>query len=184
MLLAVLALVPFLGLLAAAWTWMPLSRAYAWVVTPALGLLTIGVSMAAQRYAALRRRLFVGFMAGWLGAIAVDAIHWLHALWSPGSSVAIVWSGMYAGTHDPTWWLAGYFNHWFLTGALWGTVYGLIAGKARWGYGLLYSAWFSLVGVHTALYAPAGWVLLPRGSFSVLMGLFAAHLVYGTVLGL
>lgn len=180
--LAVLALLPFAGLLAAAWNWTSLGRAYAWVVTPGLGALTVGVTVAAQRYAGLRRRLFVGFVAGWIGALAVDGLHALQGFLSPGVG-PVVWSGLYAGSHDPAWWLAGYFNQWFLTGALWGTAYGLLAGKARWGYGLLFSALFWSVGALAAAFAPAGWVLLPRPTWPLLIGLLGAHAVYGAVLG-
>jgi hypothetical protein len=62
----------------------------------------------------------------------------------------------------------------------WGLSYALLAGKARWYYGLLWGSLLWGVVVGLAL-LPQGQVVLPMNGLFTLMG---AHLAFGLVTGL
>lgn len=176
--IAILAFLPFLGLLLVGTGLFPLRWYFGWVAAPTLLLIAIGAYHARGRYRMLSRRIAVGLAAGWLGAITYDVLFGFWTLFTHAGHP--VWTGFVPDVL-PGW--VGYFNHWLATAALWGLAYGLVAGKARWYYGLAFSLGLWAVVSVVALVLPEPWVLLPSRSLATFGWLLAAHLVYGAVLG-
>lgn len=177
--LAAAAFLPLLGLVLMGSGIFSLAWYYGWVVAPTLGLVAVGAAYARKRHRQLFRRIGVGLGAGVFGVLAYDVAH---ALWvSVYGGAYPVWAG-FVPEAVPAW--AAFFNHWVVAGALWGMAYTLLAGKARWYYGVAYGiGLWALVGL-VALVAPQPGMLLSAVSWDAFASLLVGHMIFGTVLGL
>ena len=181
--LAVLAFVPTLGLVA-------LGRGLGspgWldgaVVLPVAALAMLAAGLIAGRYPRLFQRLAIGALSGMLGALAYDALCMM-AQGTPSGAPMPVWVGFrLPGGADLATLGASYLHHWVATAALWGMAFSLVAGKARWGYGLAYGLAIALVALGIAwTFAPGPW-WLPELTWAAIGSLVVGHAIFGALLG-
>jgi len=163
-------------------------RSYMPFLILALIVLMIVLAVSYRNYPRLFNRAITGLWAGAVATIALDAIRYpfgvvLKAL--PGD-MPTMFGKFILGTDDVTagLLLVGYLYH-FLNGASFGIVYTLIAGKARWYWGVV---WGLIIEVLMMVTPPM--LLMGVGPFGVNTGApwyflttLAAHIAFGAVLG-
>lgn len=150
-----------------------------------LGLAILGVVARKRHQQQFLRLLVLGTWAGLLGTCAYDGWRWLaqSSGWFSydGFRAIPIFGSLMLGlpAHDLAAQLAGWFYH-FWNGISFGIFYALIAGSARWFWGL---AWgMSLEGLMILSYPALFGVPLSNVSFWVIS--LSGHAVYGTILGL
>ena len=155
----------------------------------ALPLLVMVLAFNHRTYPRLFNRAITGLWAGVVATIALDAIRYpigvgLHTL--PGD-MPTMFGKFILGQDEVTaeLLLVGYLYH-FLNGASFGIVYTLIAGKARWYWGVVWGLVVELLIMTTP-----PMLLMGVGPFGINTGApwyflttLAAHVAFGTVLGL
>ncbi len=183
--LAAFGLLPLAGLATVAAGVVSPANYVAGAVLPAIALVTGGFAIAAFRQHHLLVRAAVGMTAGWLGVLSYDALIALLQAIGPGHGPALVWAGVELppGTHALDVLLPTYAHHWLATGALWGMTYALVAGKAHWGWGLVYGAALWVTVLAMALVLPLGSAVIAALDFGRAALLLAGHLTFGAVLG-
>jgi len=172
--LAVAALLPLLAWpLAGAGVLSP-DRFGATVELPLLGLVAAIALFAVLRRRALAVRVGIGLVVGLVGASCYDLILLLGRQVAPGLALPL------AGSDATSWGVN--VHHLLGTAAVWALAYAVIAGKARWYYGVAYAMllWVAIALMATVL--PAGTAILPATPL-VLGALFGAHVLYGLAIG-
>jgi hypothetical protein len=167
-------MLPLVAWLVPAMGWLPAGRFGAWMELPLLGLVAAIATLAVLRRRALATRVGVGLVVGLVGASAYDLALLLGRQLVPGLALPL-------GTPDVARWGVDVV-HLLGTAVVWGLAYAVIAGKARWYFGV---AWAALIWLPIALMAavlPLGASILPANPL-VLLGLLAAHVAYGTAIG-
>jgi hypothetical protein len=183
--LACTGLLPLAGLVTVAAGWIAPPSYVGGAVLPAIALVSAGLAIAAFRQRHLLVRAAVGMLAGWLGVLAFDALVVLLQTFGPGRGPAIVWAGieLAPGAKALDVVLPAYAHHWLATGAFWGMTYALVAGRAHWGWGVVYGAalWATVVGV--ALGLPHGTAVVTALDLGRASLLLVGHVAFGAVLG-
>ena len=155
----------------------------------ALLVLAIVLIFSYKSYPRLFNRAITGLWVGAVATIALDAIRYpigvgLKTL--PGDMPTMFGKFIF-GTDDVTAGilLVGYLYH-FLNGADFGIVYTLIAGKARWYWGVVWG-----LIIEALMMTTPPMLLMGVGPFGINTGApwyflttLAAHIAFGTVLGL
>ncbi|WP_160096238.1 DUF6789 family protein [Kibdelosporangium aridum] len=132
------------------------------------------------------RRLQVGAIAGVLGLVAYNATRWVVAELlalpnSPFYSIYIFGSLITAQAPDTTAAIvAGWLYH-VSNGITFAIMYTLVAGPARWWFGLLWG-----LALETAMLVvyPSSAILRPPALASFVVVSLISHAVYGAVIGL
>ncbi|MFP5501911.1 MAG: hypothetical protein ACLGIN_05425 [Candidatus Sericytochromatia bacterium] len=182
-LLAAVAMAPFFALLLPATGLMGYGTYDAWIVAPALGMIAAGAWITYRRHRPLFHRLAVGFGAGWASVLAYDLFHLLIAADGSFGAGLPVWSGVGRFASEGAW-IPAYFHHWITMGALWGAAYALVAGKARWLWGVVFGLAMWANAVTFSLFLPFGGPFVPGAGPAAMTMLLIGTLIFGTVLGL
>lgn len=178
--LAWMAIAPAVGWALPALGQLSADQYQAWVEPPLLGFLAATCIFGAMRSRVLASRICVGIVVGLVGGLAYDMALAIARTLAPGVQFPLAGSGITGGVLDGAW--AAHAAHWLGAAVAWTLAYAVVAGKARWYYGL---AWSGLIWALVA----AMTVLLPQGSqvcapTSVALGaLLGVHLAFGAVLG-
>lgn len=174
--LAAFALTPFVCWLLAAANVLSADR-YLDVVEPILlGTLVVAVLFVGTRWPAIARRLGAGAVAGLASSLAYNAlIALVHPLVPklvfPLDATAAL--PPQPGAHG---------LHWLAAGVAWGLAYALVAGKAEWYFGAVWSAMIFAAITLGAIALPQGSLLAGLEPLA-LAALFAIHAIYGMLLG-
>jgi hypothetical protein len=156
------------------------------VTAPGMIFLLGLLAMAGRvRRPVIMTRLRVGFVAGILGLVAYNATRWLVGLvlsvkMSPFYSIYIfgaLITGKPTGTAAAA--VAGWLYH-ISNGVTFAIIYTLVAGPARWWFGLL---WGLVLETAMLLIYPANAILRPPVLLPFVVVSLISHAMYGTVIG-
>jgi|SRR5215470_16389014 len=131
-------------------------------------------------------RLRVGFLAGLAGLVAYNGARWVLGMalslsTSPFYSIGVfgeLITGRPAGSGIAV--VAGWLYH-VSNGVTFGIMYTLLAGPARWWYGL---AWGAALELAMLLIYPSSTVLRPPALAPFVIVSMASHALFGAVIGL
>jgi len=122
------------------------------VLLPALIVLVAIWTYASRQYPRLSNRIGAGLAAGLIAALGLDVVRLMGvALGAFPGDMPTMFGKMITGRMetDALVLLTGYVYHLLLNGTTFGMMYTLLAGKARWGWGLAWGLFFEL-GMMTA----------------------------------
>ncbi|MDB5101818.1 MAG: hypothetical protein JWM80_6239 [Cyanobacteria bacterium RYN_339] len=168
------ALAPLAAWVLPAAGWLDPGRFGSWVELPLLAVIAAIALFAVLRRRALATRVGIGLVVGLVGASSYDLVLLLGRQLAPGLALPL------AGMDAASWGVN--VHHLLGTAAVWGLGYAVLAGKARWYFGV---AWAALIWGVIALMAallPEGARILPATPL-VLLTLLAAHVMYGVAIG-
>lgn len=160
---------------------------------PALILLGIIWAYSARHYPRLANRIAAGAAASFIASLGLDAVRLIGVKMGAfpgdmptmfGQAITGDMSGMMSGVVAGKVRFVGYFYHLALNGTTFGIMYAILAGRARWIWGLAWGLFFEL-GMMTL--PPVPMMAGPFGIFGFWPRLFVAsliaHIVYGVILG-
>lgn len=147
---------------------------YGTLELPLLGLVGMLAAVAVLRRRALALRVGIGLAVGLVGASCYDLLLLLGRQLAPGLGLPL------AGMDAARWGVNVY--HLLGTAAVWGLAYAVVAGKARWYFGVAWGVilWASVAFMAAVL--PQGAVILPA-TLPVLGALLLVHGLYGAAIG-
>jgi len=157
-----------------------------YALLPALIILAAIWRYALRAYPRLANRIGAGLAAGFIATFGLDAVRLTGVtLGAFPMDMPTMFGQLITGTMGPDAGvlLSGYTYH-FLNGATFGLMYALLAGKARWGWGVAWGLFFEL-GMMTL--PPVAMMTGPFGIFGfwpkLFIASFIAHIVFGAILG-
>jgi hypothetical protein len=128
-------------------------------------------------------RLRVGFVAGLIGLVAYNGARWVMGMFlstSPFYSISIFGSLITAKPAESTTAaVAGWLYH-ISNGVTFGIMYTLIAGPARWWFGL---AWGAALELAMLTIYPASTILQPPALAPFVIVSLISHALFGAVIG-
>jgi len=131
-------------------------------------------------------RLRVGFVAGLVGLVAYNGVRWVMGMalslsTSPFYSI-VIFGGLITGkpTGSASAAVAGWLYH-ISNGVTFGIMYTLLAGPARWWFGLLWGAALELAML---IIYPSSTILHPPALAPFVIVSMTSHALFGAVIGL
>jgi hypothetical protein len=172
--LAAAAMLPLVAWILPAMGWLAPGRFGAALELPLLGLVAAIATLAVLRRRALAVRVGIGLVVGLVGASCYDLVLLLGRQLAQGLALPL------AGADATSWGVN--VHHLLGTAAAWGLAYAVVAGKARWYFGVAWAAmvWAAIAAMAAGL--PQGAAILPATPM-VLAVLLGAHVLYGAAIG-
>ncbi len=158
-----------------------------YVLLPATVGLFLLWGYASRNHPRLANRIGAGLAAGFIAALGLDAVRLIGVKLGafPGDMPTMM-GQMITGQMSKSAFvlLTGYTYHLLFNGTTFGLMYALLAGKARWGWGVAWGLFFEL-GMMTM--PPVAMMTGPFGIFGFWPRLFIAsllaHIAFGGILG-